>query len=130
MSISAKGESSSSSSSLTLTKRKKHQVVSRLLSRVVLPLILLLFVSDIVFYETNETKLQREAKKEEERVGSHKIDVHQHSRLVKDGKPEEIAEIHTTTTMSGDEENKRSREESDERYGPEEEEGKKGKKEQ
>ena len=29
--------------------------------------------------------------------------------------------------MSGDEENKRSREESDERYGPEEEEGKEGK---
>ena len=127
-SISAKGESSPSSS-LTLTKRKKHQVVSRLLSRVVLPLILLLFVSDIVFYETNETKLQREAKKEEERVGSHKIDVHQHSRLVKDGKPEEIAEIHTstTTTMNGDEENRRSREESNERYGPEEEEEEEGK---
>ena len=77
--MSSSEPSSSSAILLRGNKRNKHQLVSRLLSRVVLPLILFLFVADIVFYETNETKLQREATREERRVGSHRVDVHSHS---------------------------------------------------
>ena len=51
------------------------------------------------------------AKREETRVGSHKIDTRQYHRhqneynnevLVRDGKPEEIAEIHDATKTSDD----------------------------
>ena len=106
--ITTKDASLSSSSSTSNRKKKQNSFISRLLSRIVLPLILVLFVSDVLFYETEETKLRSVAKREETRVGSHKIDNHrQHSYrhqneynnevLVRDGKPEEIAEIHDAT---------------------------------
>jgi len=111
--VTTKDASLSSFSSTSNRKKKQNSFISRLLSRIVLPLILVLFVSDVLFYETEETKLRSVAKREETRVGSHKIDNHrQHSYrhqneynnevLVRDGKPEEIAEIHDATKTSDD----------------------------
>jgi hypothetical protein len=111
--VTTKDASLSSFSSASNRKKKQNSFISRLLSRIVSPLILVLFVSDVLFYETEETKLRSVAKREETRVGSHKIDNHRrHSYrhqneyndevLVRDGKPEEIAEIHDATKTSDD----------------------------
>ena len=110
--VTTRDASLSSFSSASNRKKKQNSFISRLLSRIVSPLILVLFVSDVLFYETEETKLRSVAKREETRVGSHKIDhgqyYHRHQNeynnevFVRDGKPEEIAEIHDATKTSDD----------------------------